>query len=110
MTQTNWNYDTISLTNSQQSLVLYVIEMFIKYPDLLDTFNLHKRETKKDIKGRYVTTTVLHNEEISNIYTTLKEQVYDNIKKENLLQQFINLSSEDQSKVLTQTTQLQGVN
>ena len=106
----NWNCESISLTNKQQSLVMYVFESFIKHPYLLEEFNLHKRETKKDIKGNYLTTTILHNEEISDIYNTLKEQVYDNIKKENLIQQLVNLSEEDIPKVLTQLKQLQEVN
>ena len=106
----NWDYESISLTNKQQSLVMYVFEMFIKFPYLLEDLNLHKRETKKNNKGRYVTTTILHNEEVSNIYNTLKEQVRDNIRKEDLLQQVVNLSEEDRQKVLTLANQIKGAN
>ena len=63
----------------------------------------------KDINGRYATTTILHNEEISDIYDTLKEQVSKNIKIENTLQEFIKLSPEDQSKVLIKASQLMEV-
>ena len=105
----NWDYESISLTNKQQSLVMYVFEMFIKFPYLLEDLNLHRKELK-DINGRYVTTTILHNEEVSNIYNTLKEQVRDNIKKEDLLQQVVNLSEEDRQKVLTLANQIKGAN
>ena len=104
----NWDYESISLTNKQQSLMMYVFESFIKFPYLLESFNLHRKELK-DINGRYVTTTILHNEEISDIYDTLKEQVSKNIKIENTLQEFIKLSPEDQSKVLTKASQLMEV-
>ena len=105
----NWDYESISLTNKQQSLMMYVFEMFIKFPYLLEDLNLHRKELK-DINGRYVTTTVLHNEEVSNIYNTLKEQVRDNIRKEDLLQQVVNLSEEDRQKVLTLANQIKGAN
>ena len=105
----NWDYESISLTNKQQSLVMYVFEMFIKFPYLLEDLNLHRKELK-DINGRYVTTTVLHNEEVSNIYNTLKEQVRDNIRKEDLLQQVVNLSEEDRQKVLTLANQIKESN
>ena len=105
----NWDYESISLTNKQQSLVMYVFEMFIKFPYLLEDLNLHRKELK-DINGRYVTTTILHNEEVSNIYNTLKEQVRDNIRKEDLLQQVVNLSEEDRQKVLTLANQIKGAN
>ena len=105
----NWDYESISLTNKQQSLVMYVFEMFIKFPYLLEDLNLHRKELK-NIKGRYVTTTILHNEEVSNIYNTLKEQVRDNIRKEDLLQQVVNLSEEDRQKVLTLANQIKGAN
>ena len=105
----NWDYESISLTNKQQSLVMYVFEMFIKFPYLLEDLNLHRKELK-DINGRYVTTTILHNEEVSNIYNTLKEQVRDNIKKEDLLQQVVNLSEEDRQKVLTLANQIKESN
>ena len=105
----NWDYESISLTNKQQSLVMYVFEMFIKFPYLLEDLNLHRKELK-NIKGRYVTTTILHNEEISNIYNTLKEQVRDNIRKEDLLQQVVNLSEEDRQKVLTLANQIKETN
>ena len=68
------------------------------------------RKELKDINGRYVTTTILHNEEISDIYDTLKEQVSKNIKIENTLQEFVKLSPEDQSKVLTKAAQLKEAN
>ena len=84
-------------------------KLFIKFPYLLENFNLHRKELK-DINGRYVTTTILHNEEISDIYDTLKEQVSKNIKIENTLQEFIKLSPEDQSKVLTKAAQLKEAN
>ena len=105
----NWDYESISLTNKQQSLVMYVFEMFIKFPYLLEDLNLHRKELK-DINGRYVTTTILHNEEVSNIYNTLKEQVRDNIRKEDLLQQVVNLSEEDRQKVLTLANQIKESN
>ena len=105
----NWDYESISLTNKQQSLVMYVFEMFIKFPYLLEDLNLHRKELK-DINGRYVTTTILHNEEVSNIYNTLKEQVRDNIRKEDLLQQVVNLSEEDRQKVLSLANQIKGAN
>ena len=105
----NWDYESISLTNKQQSLVMYVFEMFIKFPYLLEDLNLHRKELK-DINGRYVTTTILHNEEVSNIYNTLKEQVRDNIRKEDLLQQVVNLSEEDRQKVLTLANQIKEAN
>ena len=89
----DWNYESISLTNKQQSMVLFVIETLIKSPDLLFNFGLH---------GKQGDTYVYHNEEISNIYNTLKEQVSKNIEVENTLQKFIKLSPEDRSKVLTQ--------
>ena len=105
----NWDYESISLTNKQQSLVMYGLEIFIKFPYLLEDLNLHRKELK-DINGRYVTTTILHNEEVSNIYNTLKEQVRDNIRKEDLLQQVVNLSEEDRQKVLTLANQIKGAN
>ena len=109
MSNAIWDYESISLTNKQQSLMLYVFTMFIEYPYLLKEFNLSRQQVK-DINGRYVTTTILHNEEVSNIYNTLKEQVRYNIRKEDLLQQVDNLSEEDRQKVLTLANQIKESN
>ena len=101
----NWDYESISLTNKQQSLMMYVFEMFIKFPYLLEDFNLHRKQIK-DINGRYVTQSILHNEEISNIYTTLKDQITENVRKEYLLKEVYNLSEEDKQKLITLANQI----
>ena len=101
----NWDYESISLTNKQQSLMMYVFEMFIKFPYLLEDFNLHRKQIK-DINGRYVTQSILHNEEISNIYDTLKEQITENVRKEYLLKEVYNLSEEDKQKLITLANQI----
>ena len=37
--------------------MMYVFEMFIKFPYLLEDFNLHRKQIK-DINGRYVTQSI----------------------------------------------------
>ena len=93
----NWNYETISLTSKQQSMVLFVIETLIKSPSLLFNFGLH---------GKQDDTYVYHNDEISNIYSTLKEQIHINTEKEMLLKEVSNLSEEDKQKLITLATQI----
>ena len=88
-----------------QSLMMYVFEMFVKFPYLLEDFNLHRKQIK-DINGRYVTKSILHNEEISNIYTTLKDQITENVRKEYLLKEVYNLSEEDKQKLITLANQI----
>ena len=105
MSNAIWDYESISLTNKQQSLMLYVFTMFIEYPYLLKEFNLSRQQVK-DINGRYVKETILHNEEISNIYTTLKEQITENVRKESLLKEVYNLSDEDKQKLITLANQI----
>ena len=50
--------------------------------------------------------TILHNEEISNIYTTLKEQITENVRTESLLKEVYNLSDEDKQKLITLSNQI----
>ena len=52
----------------------------------------------------------MENDSIDGIYNTLKEQVRDNIRKEDLLQQVVNLNEEDRQKVLTLANQIKGAN
>ncbi len=100
-----WDYESISLTNKQQSLMLYIFTMFDKFPYLLEEFNLHRQQIK-DINGRYVKKSILHNEEITNIYDTLKEQITENVRKECLLKEVYSLSDEDKQKLITLANQI----
>ena len=87
MSNAIWDYESISLTNKQQSLMLYVFTMFIEYPYLLKEFNLSRQQVK-DINGRYVKETILHNRESLSFNDIHKK----NPKSSNIVKTIININ------------------